>query len=263
MIPEEDIDQNMTPPEPTVVESQAPPTEPELPSGWEGRLRKEQEMTDIALAPYHMRLDRNTGQLVPTNPQAPVYPTTTYQEPVAPSEPEEFNYDNLPGEIDRRAEKKAQEIVERTLTKLMPLLDNLTASTVGSQYDDWKDISGAVTQKLSSMFGMTLATAQAINPALVEEMIFAERGRRATASPPQSAQAPGATPQVLAVEAARQAAVSAAAGVGSAASSTPATAKTYGLDEEEQQAAERMGISYEEYASLLEQPAKPKKQESK
>jgi len=221
---------------------------------WEGRLRTEQEnktrafdALDAQYASQGYRVNRDSGQLEAIANQTGGYQTTN-QQYTQPIEDDEVIFDSVTdAAVEARIARGVQQGVATAINGLMPLLGNLTQSSISQQVDDWKDIGPEVTARLQTQYGMTLVQAQAQVPQLIEDLSLAARQRRGVST----AVIPKPTtidPALVEQERRRLAAIGGAASIGG--SSAPSQVQSVDMTDEDRKVAAELGMTDEQYMAL-------------
>lgn len=243
--------------EPEVVE---PEPEPEAPAGitpeerstWEGRVRTEQARRDTAnaqLAPMGLRIDPETGNVVPVVPQSGGYVTTA--QPPAP----EFDWDRYSNDpqavIDERVTQGVQAGIAQMMNVVTPLMDRTAERQLKQDYPDWADIGDEVKSTLTNWGFQGIMQAEALadqqtkqgrRVSYVQDAVNAVRGARLY---PKAQAAVTAGP----TEEERQTRLAEGAQVGG--SPTGTQSGDLGLTPDERAEATRLGVTPQQMAEAL------------
>jgi hypothetical protein len=227
----------------------------------QGRLEKMNE----ALKGQGVAFDPSTGAFVQTAQQYNNYTPPATQQQYAPAEtaaPSIFEVEDPDAEIQRRIQagvaQGVQQFTQQFMSQMMPTLAPSIEQGIASQYGDWNEIKGDVLDFAARTAGRPVQVTELTgNPAALEALIYAARGKRAS-TPAAPAAAPATPP---ASEAARQAALTQVAGIGG--SIAGGNINTGEFDAEELEFMKRRNMTPEQYMDFIGGPAVIRKGGSK
>lgn len=225
-------------------------------STWTGRLSKAQSViaaVDSQLAQYGLKIDEDSGQLIPATTGLPIpAPTYTPQQfqptqDAADDFDDEAFYESPTASVKRIVDEAVSQAISGLQQHLQPIIQTSAEAALAQRVPEWQEYGNEIKQ-IAAEYGADII-GLANNPQVLKLVVDAAKGRKL--SSPVAAQHATPPPKPVVDDSARQARLATAAqteGVGSA----PGTPGVTKLTPEQAAEAERFGLTEEEYLMIEE-----------